>query len=158
RFSSPPAGAEALCVEHTVMQMPKGPYREVLDWLVEQIERLDAHREQLEAEAARGELDAQTLSARQTAIAQAHDWLADQLRQALLVRGMHLAACSRSLIARPDRSAAVAAAARPALAQARAVRKRRAPWRSPGSQALRGGVGLACGHGTPSTPCRSRCS
>lgn len=74
------------------MQMPKGPYREVLDWLVEQIERLETHREQLEAEAARGELDADTVAARQAAITQAHDWLADQLRQALVVRGMQLAA------------------------------------------------------------------
>lgn len=84
--------AEALCVERTVTQMPKGPYREVLDWLVDQIERLEEHRAQLAEEAARGELDPQTVAARQAAIAQAHDWLADQLRQALLVRGMHLAA------------------------------------------------------------------
>lgn len=73
-------------------QMPKGPYREVLDWLVEQIERLEEHRAQLEAEAAHGELDERTLAARQAAITQAHDWLAGQLRQALVVRGMHLAA------------------------------------------------------------------
>ncbi|HEX7097515.1 MAG TPA: hypothetical protein VF183_16645 [Acidimicrobiales bacterium] len=72
--------------------MPKGPYREVLDWLVEQIERLEAHRAELEAEAARGALDAGTLAARLAAIAHAHDWLADQLRQALVLRGMRLAA------------------------------------------------------------------
>lgn len=73
-------------------QMPKGPYREVLDWLLDQLERLEEHRAQLEAEAARGEVDPGTLAARQEAITKAHDWLADQLREALVVRGMHLAA------------------------------------------------------------------
>ena len=71
---------------------PSGPYREVLDWLVEQIERLDAHRVQLELEAERGEVSPADFVSRQAAIEQAHDWLADQLRQALVARGMQLAA------------------------------------------------------------------
>ena len=74
------------------MQMPKGPYREVLDWLVDQIERLDAHSEELAAEAERGEVDPAVIAARSAAITQAHDWLAEQLRQALIARGMQDAA------------------------------------------------------------------
>jgi hypothetical protein len=83
-------------VDETIIQATgarqQGPYREVLDWLVEQIERLDAHRVQLAAEAERGEVEPTELAGRQAAIEQAHDWLADQLRQALVVRGMQLAA------------------------------------------------------------------
>ena len=74
------------------MEMPKGPYREVLDWLVDQIDRLEAHRVELAAEAERGEVDQAVIAARQAAITQAHDWLADQLRQALVARGMRDAA------------------------------------------------------------------
>jgi hypothetical protein len=79
-------------VEQTVMEMPKGPYREVLDWLVDQIERLETHSEELAAEAERGEVDPNVIAARRAAITQAHDWLAEQLRQALVARGMRDAA------------------------------------------------------------------
>jgi hypothetical protein len=79
-------------VEQTVMELPKGPYREVLDWLIEQIDRLEAHSEELAAEAERGEVDQAAIAARRTAITQAHDWLAEQLRQALVARGMQDAA------------------------------------------------------------------
>jgi hypothetical protein len=80
-------------ITHTSAGMhASGPYREVLDWLVEQIERLDAHRVQLELEAERGEVAPADYVGRQAAIEQAHDWLADQLRQALVARGMQLAA------------------------------------------------------------------
>jgi hypothetical protein len=79
-------------VEQKVTQIGKGPYREVLDWLVEQIDRLEAHSEQLAAEAERGEIDEPTLAARRRAIAQAHGWLEEQLRQALVARGMRDAA------------------------------------------------------------------
>ena len=74
------------------MDLPKGPYREVLDWLIEQIDRLEVHSEELAAEAARGEVDQAALAARRLAITQAHDWLAEQLRQALVARGMRDAA------------------------------------------------------------------
>jgi hypothetical protein len=79
-------------VEQTVMDLPKGPYREVLDWLIEQIDRLEAHSEELAAEAERGEVDQAAIAARRTAISQAHGWLAEQLRQALIARGMQDAA------------------------------------------------------------------
>jgi hypothetical protein len=79
-------------VEQAVMDMPKGPYREVLDWLVEQIDRLEAHRVDLALEAEQGTIDQAVLAARKAAITQAHDWLADQLRQALVARGMRDAA------------------------------------------------------------------
>jgi hypothetical protein len=79
-------------VEQTVMDLPKGPYREVLDWLIEQIDRLEAHSEELAAEAERGEVDRAAIAARRAAITQAHDWLAEQLRQALVARGMQDAA------------------------------------------------------------------
>jgi hypothetical protein len=79
-------------VEQTVMDLPKGPYREVLDWLIDQIDRLEAHSEELAAEAERGEIDQTVIAARRTAITQAHDWLAEQLRQALVARGMRDAA------------------------------------------------------------------
>jgi hypothetical protein len=74
------------------MQIPKGPYREVLDWLVDQIDRLELHQQELAAEAERGEVDPAVLATRQAAITQAQDWLADQLRQALVARGMRDAA------------------------------------------------------------------
>jgi hypothetical protein len=74
------------------MELPKGPYREVLDWLIDQIDRLEAHSEELALEAERGQVDPTVITARRTAIAQAHDWLAEQLRQALIARGMQDAA------------------------------------------------------------------
>jgi hypothetical protein len=79
-------------VDQILPHIPKGPYREVLDWLVDQIERLDAHSEQLAVEAERGEVDEAAIAVRRAAIAQAHAWLADQLRQALVARGMRDAA------------------------------------------------------------------
>jgi hypothetical protein len=79
-------------VDQSVTQMPKGPYREVLDWLLEQIERLDGHNSQLLAEAERGEVDLATIASRRAAIRQAQDWLAEQLRLALVARGMRDAA------------------------------------------------------------------
>jgi hypothetical protein len=91
-FSSPSDRADVQVVDQTVTHLPKGPYREVLDWLVDQIERLDAHSEQLAAEAERGEVDQETINARRAAISHAHAWLADQLRQALVARGMRDAA------------------------------------------------------------------
>jgi hypothetical protein len=91
-LSSHRHGADVNGVEQAVMEMPKGPYREVLDWLVDQIDRLETHRVELAAEAERGEVDQAVIAARQAAITQAHDWLADQLRQALVARGMRDAA------------------------------------------------------------------
>jgi hypothetical protein len=79
-------------VDQIVAQMPKGPYREVLDWLVEQVDRLEAHALELAAHAERGELDQQAITARRAAIAQAHEWLAEQLAAALQARGMRVAA------------------------------------------------------------------
>jgi hypothetical protein len=70
----------------------KGPYREVLDWLAAQIEQLDAHEHELEAKAAQHAIDPAELEARRASIANAHAWLADQLEQALVARGMALAA------------------------------------------------------------------
>jgi hypothetical protein len=91
-LSTAPGQADALGVDQSVTQMPKGPYREVLDWLLEQIERLDGHNSQLLAEAERGEVDLATIASRRAAIRQAQDWLAEQLRLALVARGMRDAA------------------------------------------------------------------
>ncbi len=68
----------------------KGPYREVLDWFVAQIDRLDDHARQIDANADR--LTAEELDAQRRAIVQAHEWLADQLADALHKRGMAIAA------------------------------------------------------------------
>jgi hypothetical protein len=72
--------------------MAKGPYREVLDWLVDQVNRLDAHTQDLVAHAELGDFDEATIDARRLAIAQAHEWLAEQLALALQARGMQVAA------------------------------------------------------------------
>lgn len=68
----------------------KGPYRQVLDWLAAQIERLDEHERQVEANAAT--MTPEELAAQRRALAQAHEWLADQLADALHQRGMAAAA------------------------------------------------------------------
>jgi hypothetical protein len=91
-LSSDRPSADVHGVEQTVMEIPKGPYREVLDWLIDQIDRLEVHSEELAAEAEQGTVDPAVIAARRTAITQAHDWLAEQLRQALVARGMRDAA------------------------------------------------------------------
>lgn len=68
------------------------PYREVLDWLTAQVERLDAHARELTALAESGQLSAPEIDARSRALVDAHAWLADQLAQALAARGIPLAA------------------------------------------------------------------
>lgn len=71
---------------------PQRPYREVLDWLTAQVERLDAHTRELAALAESGQLTPAEVDARSRAIVEAHAWLADQLAQALSARGIALAA------------------------------------------------------------------
>jgi hypothetical protein len=68
------------------------PYREVLDWLAAQVERLDAHARDLAQMVEDGRLTAPEIEARSRAIVDAHAWLADQLAQALAARGIPLAA------------------------------------------------------------------
>ena len=70
----------------------KGPYREVLDWLAAQVDRLDEHARELGEQAEQRLLSPSELEARSRAIVDAHAWLADQLAQALAARGMPLAA------------------------------------------------------------------
>jgi hypothetical protein len=79
-------------VDESTAHMAKGPYREVLDWLVEQVDRLDEHLKELVDDAERGAADEPTIEARRAAITQAHEWLADQLKHALQARGMQIAA------------------------------------------------------------------
>lgn len=67
----------------------RGPYREVLDWLAEQLERLDEHNRTIAEQAAAGEVDDEVLTSQQEAVAEAREWLADQLAVALEARGMH---------------------------------------------------------------------
>lgn len=71
---------------------PQRPYREVLDWLTAQVERLDAHTRELATLAETGQLSPAEVDARSRAIVEAHAWLADQLAQALSARGIPLAA------------------------------------------------------------------
>lgn len=70
----------------------KGPYREVLDWLTEQVDRLDEHARELTEQAEQHLLSADEIKARSRGIVEAHAWLAEQLTQALKARGMALAA------------------------------------------------------------------
>jgi hypothetical protein len=70
----------------------KGPYREVLDWLTEQVDRLDEHARELTEQAEQLLLSPEELEARSRGISEAHAWLAEQLAQALTARGMALAA------------------------------------------------------------------
>jgi hypothetical protein len=86
--------SEAVCRKEVVddkRAAGKGPYREVLDWLAEQLERLDEHNRTLEARAAAGEVDDEVLGTQHDAVAEAREWLADQLAMALEARGMHAA-------------------------------------------------------------------
>ena len=71
---------------------PKGPYREVLDWLTEQVDRLDEHARELSEQAELHSLSPEEIEARARGIVEAHAWLAEQLAQALTARGMALAA------------------------------------------------------------------
>jgi hypothetical protein len=64
---------------------PKGPYRELVDWLLDQLDRLEAHDAQL------AETKVEPL-ARVAAVVEAHRWLSTQLRDALEARGLSLAA------------------------------------------------------------------
>ena len=57
----------------------RGPYREVLDWLAEQLERLDAHNRTLVERAAAGDVDDAVIDSQREAVAEAREWLADQL-------------------------------------------------------------------------------
>ena len=68
------------------------PYREVLDWLAAQVERLDAHARDLAEMVDSGRLTPTEVETRSRAIVDAHAWLADQLAQALAARGIALAA------------------------------------------------------------------
>ena len=70
----------------------KGPYREVLDWLAAQVDRLDEHARELAEQAEQRTLSAAEVEVRSRDIVDAHAWLADQLAQALVARGMPLAA------------------------------------------------------------------
>ena len=70
----------------------KGPYREVLDWLTEQVDRLDEHARELVEQAEQHLLSSDEIEARGRGIVEAHAWLAEQLAQALQARGMALAA------------------------------------------------------------------
>ncbi len=69
---------------------PKRPYRELLDWVAAQVDRLDEHARQVAAHADR--LSESELAAQQRALTEAYAWLADQLAQALAQRGMPVAA------------------------------------------------------------------
>jgi hypothetical protein len=71
---------------------PKGPYREVLDWLAAQLERLDALAVDLAAQAAAGSLSEQEVQSRRELMADARRWLAEQLADALAARGLTVAA------------------------------------------------------------------
>jgi hypothetical protein len=64
----------------------RGPYREVLDWLAEQLERLDAHNRTLSERLAAGEVDDAVIDSQREAVADAREWLADQLAMALEAR------------------------------------------------------------------------
>jgi hypothetical protein len=80
-------------VDETLMpQMPNAPFREVLDWLVDQMDRLDEHLETLLQDAAQGTVEEAVIVERRTAIADAHEWLAEQLAAALSARGVQSAA------------------------------------------------------------------
>ncbi len=70
----------------------KGPYREVLDWLTAQVDRLDEHAQELAREAQADGVSGAEFAARNQAIVDARAWLADQLEQALTARGLSLAA------------------------------------------------------------------
>ena len=68
----------------------KGSYREVLDWFLAQIDRLDEHTRQVDSFAS--QMTAQQLDAQRQAIVEAQAWLADQLAEALGQRGLAAAA------------------------------------------------------------------
>ena len=63
----------------------KGPYRELVDWLLDQLDRLDAH----DAELAQTDVEPMVRAA---AVCEAHRWLSTQLRDALEARGLSVAA------------------------------------------------------------------
>jgi hypothetical protein len=70
----------------------KGPYREVLDWLADQVDRLDEHARELTEQAEQNRLSPEEIEARNRGIVEARAWLAEQLAHALTARGMALAA------------------------------------------------------------------
>ena len=71
--------------ETTRSRTPKGPYRELLDWLLDQLDRLEAH----DAELAQTRVEPMV---RVAAVCEAHRWLSTQLRDALEARGLSVAA------------------------------------------------------------------
>ncbi|CAB4734990.1 unannotated protein [freshwater metagenome] len=70
----------------------KGPYREVLDWLTEQVDRLDDHARELTEQTEQQLLSPDEIETRSRGIVEARAWLAEQLAQALQARGTALAA------------------------------------------------------------------
>jgi len=70
----------------------KGPYREVLDWLTEQVDRLDDHARELTEQTEQQLLSPDEIETRRRGIVEARAWLAEQLAQALQARGTALAA------------------------------------------------------------------
>jgi hypothetical protein len=71
-----------------MMVMEKGVCRQLLDWLIEQIEILDQHIESM-ADAARDSRD--VVDVLEVQLRDAREWLCQQLRDALEARGIEAA-------------------------------------------------------------------